>query len=52
VIIGHSLGTAIAGLLAAELGRENIVPRGVVFMSVRIQSQLDVVLSETMHTSL
>jgi len=33
LIMGHSLGTAIAGLLAAELGREGIQPRGTVLMS-------------------
>ncbi|KAG2004843.1 abhydrolase domain-containing protein 12 [Coprinopsis cinerea AmutBmut pab1-1] len=33
LIIGHSLGTAIAGLLAAELGREGVRFRGVVLMS-------------------
>ncbi|KDR79360.1 hypothetical protein GALMADRAFT_243390 [Galerina marginata CBS 339.88] len=33
LILGHSLGTAIAGLLAAELGREGIHPRGTVLMS-------------------
>jgi len=33
IIIGHSLGTAVAGLLAAQLGRENIVPRGLVLMA-------------------
>ena len=35
LIMGHSLGTAIAGLLAAELGREGVQPRGTVLMSVR-----------------
>ena len=34
LIIGHSLGTAIAGLLAAELGKDGIQPRGLVLMSV------------------
>jgi len=33
LIMGHSLGTAIAGLLAAELGREGVRPRGTVLMS-------------------
>jgi len=33
LIMGHSLGTAIAGLLAAELGREGVQPRGTVLMS-------------------
>ncbi|KAF6742569.1 Alpha/Beta hydrolase protein [Ephemerocybe angulata] len=33
LIIGHSLGTAVAGLLASELGRENVHFRGVVLMS-------------------
>ncbi|KIJ98232.1 hypothetical protein K443DRAFT_680949 [Laccaria amethystina LaAM-08-1] len=33
LIIGHSLGTAIAGLLAAELGKDGIQPRGLVLMS-------------------
>ena len=35
LIVGHSLGTAIAGLLSAELGHEGIHPRGMVLMSVR-----------------
>ncbi|KAK7051786.1 Monoacylglycerol lipase ABHD12 [Favolaschia claudopus] len=30
VVVGHSLGTAIAALLAAELGGERVVPRGLV----------------------
>lgn len=34
LIVGHSLGTAIAGLLSAELGKEGINPRGLVLMSV------------------
>lgn len=33
VIVGHSLGTAIATLLAAELGGEGIQPRGLVLLS-------------------
>jgi abhydrolase domain-containing protein 12 len=33
LIVGHSLGTAVAGLLASELGRENVHYRGVVLMS-------------------
>ncbi|KAF8623246.1 hypothetical protein AX17_007492 [Amanita inopinata Kibby_2008] len=33
LIVGHSLGTAVAGLLAAELGREGIEPRGTILMS-------------------
>ncbi|KAF6760653.1 Alpha/Beta hydrolase protein [Ephemerocybe angulata] len=33
LIVGHSLGTAVAGLLASELGRENVHFRGVVLMS-------------------
>ena len=36
LIVGHSLGTAIAGLLSAELGREGVHPRGTVLMSVRV----------------
>ena len=36
LIMGHSLGTAIAGLLAAELGREGVQSRGTVLMSVRL----------------
>jgi len=36
LILGHSLGTAIAGFLSAELGREGIHPRGTVLMSVRL----------------
>ena len=35
LILGHSLGTAIAGMLAAELGRGGVQPRGTVLMSVR-----------------
>ena len=35
LIMGHSLGTAITGLLAAELGREGVKHRGTVLMSVR-----------------
>lgn len=34
LIMGHSLGTAVSGLLAAELGREGVRPRGTVLMSV------------------
>ncbi len=34
LILGHSLGTAIAGLLTAELGKEGIRPRGTVLASV------------------
>jgi len=33
VIMGHSLGTAIGGMLAAQLGREGVKPRGTVLMS-------------------
>ncbi|KAJ7182914.1 Alpha/Beta hydrolase protein [Mycena crocata] len=33
LIVGHSLGTGVAGLLAAELARENIVPRGLVLLA-------------------
>ncbi|CAA7270418.1 unnamed protein product [Cyclocybe aegerita] len=33
LILGHSLGTAMAGLLAAGLGREGVHPRGTVLMS-------------------
>ncbi|PPQ96974.1 hypothetical protein CVT26_006430 [Gymnopilus dilepis] len=33
LIVGHSLGTAIAGLLAADLGRGGINPRGTVLMA-------------------
>jgi abhydrolase domain-containing protein 12 len=33
LIVGHSLGTAVAGLLASELGREGVHFRGVVLMS-------------------
>lgn len=36
LIIGHSLGTAIAALLTAELSSEGIRPRGTVLMSVSI----------------
>ena len=36
LIMGHSLGTAISGLLAAELGREGVKHRGTVLMSVRV----------------
>lgn len=52
IIVGHSLGTAVAGLLTAGLGRENIVPRGLVFMSVRMQSHWGAVLSETVCIAL
>jgi abhydrolase domain-containing protein 12 len=34
VILGHSLGTAIAGILSSELSREGIRPRGTVLMAV------------------
>jgi len=40
LIVGHSLGTAIAGLLSAELGREGIHPRGTVLMSVRLLNSI------------
>jgi abhydrolase domain-containing protein 12 len=33
LIVGHSLGTAIAGLLAAELDQEEIIPRGLVLLA-------------------
>ncbi|KAF8816212.1 alpha/beta-hydrolase [Phlegmacium glaucopus] len=33
LVMGHSLGTAVAGLLAAELGREGVKHRGTVLMS-------------------
>ncbi|KAF8655007.1 hypothetical protein AX16_003311 [Volvariella volvacea WC 439] len=33
LIVGHSLGTAISGILAAQLGREGVQPKGVVLMS-------------------
>ncbi|PFH49714.1 hypothetical protein AMATHDRAFT_4648 [Amanita thiersii Skay4041] len=33
LIVGHSLGTAIGALLAAELSREGVEPRGFVLMS-------------------
>ncbi|KAF5354199.1 hypothetical protein D9756_007001 [Leucocoprinus leucothites] len=33
LIVGHSLGTAIASLLAADLARDAIEPRGLVLMS-------------------
>ena len=52
LIMGHSLGTAVAGLLAAELGRQNIVPRGLVLMAVCIRSKLVAVLSQTTYMSL
>lgn len=39
LIVGHSLGTAIAGLLSAELGKENISPRGTVLMAVSVLRQ-------------
>lgn len=35
LIVGHSLGTAIGGMLSAELSREGVHPRGTVLMSVR-----------------
>ncbi|KAF9527269.1 Alpha/Beta hydrolase protein [Crepidotus variabilis] len=33
LVMGHSLGTAIAGLLSAQLAKDNITPRGTVLMS-------------------
>lgn len=36
LIVGHSLGTAIGGMLSAELSREGVNPRGTVLMSVRL----------------
>ncbi|KXN85155.1 Monoacylglycerol lipase ABHD12 [Leucoagaricus sp. SymC.cos] len=33
LVVGHSLGAAIAGLLAADLARDGIEPRGLVLMS-------------------
>ncbi|KAJ3572336.1 hypothetical protein NP233_g3153 [Leucocoprinus birnbaumii] len=33
LIVGHSLGTAIASLLAADLARDDVEPRGLVLMS-------------------
>jgi len=39
LIVGHSLGTAIAGILSAELGKENIRPRGTVLMAVSLLRQ-------------
>jgi len=36
LILGHSPGTTIAGLLSAELGREGVHPRGTVLVSVRL----------------
>lgn len=43
LILGHSLGTAIAGLLSADLSRDGIRPRGTVLMSVRSSSLLCVI---------
>lgn len=40
LILGHSLGTAIAALLSAELSSEGIRPRGTVLMSARYFSAL------------
>lgn len=40
LILGHSLGTAIAALLSAELSSEGVRPRGTVLMSVRYYSVL------------
>ena len=34
LIVGHSLGTGVAGMLGAELSSEGINPRGIVFLSV------------------
>lgn len=34
IVLGHSLGSAIAGILSAELSREGIRPRGTVLMAV------------------
>ncbi|TFK67195.1 alpha/beta-hydrolase [Pluteus cervinus] len=33
LILGHSLGTAIAGIVASRLGKEGVQPRGVVLMA-------------------
>ncbi|KAF9002489.1 Alpha/Beta hydrolase protein [Cyathus striatus] len=33
LIVGHSLGTAIAGVLTSQLNREHVKPRGLVLMS-------------------
>lgn len=34
VVVGHSLGTAVAGLLAAQLGRDGLALRGVALLAV------------------
>ena len=34
LIVGHSLGTGVAGMLGAELSSEGINPRGIVLLSV------------------
>ncbi|KAG6876151.1 hypothetical protein C0993_005329, partial [Termitomyces sp. T159_Od127] len=43
LVVGHSLGTAVAGMLAAQLGREGVDVRGVVlfapFSSVKLLMQ-------------
>lgn len=44
LILGHSLGTAIAGLLSSELGRAGIHPRGTVLMSVSVASLFILIL--------
>jgi abhydrolase domain-containing protein 12 len=46
LIVGHSLGTGVAGLLGAELSSENINCRGIVLLSVGfkiipLRSQID-----------
>ena len=40
IILGHSLGTAIAGILSAELSQEGIRPRGTVLMAVCTVGQI------------
>jgi len=49
-IVGHSLGTAIASLLAAGLGRENITPRGLALLSVRVQPNSNLAPPDTQYT--
>jgi abhydrolase domain-containing protein 12 len=40
VILGHSLGTAIASILSSDLSREGIRPRGTVLMAVSTLAQI------------
>jgi len=51
VILGHSLGTAIAGILSSELSREDIRPRGTVLMAVGTRFQKFILETEKVFIS-